>query len=242
MNKINFIKCPNATIASAKTAEIILATVRNNPQAVLGLATGSTPIETYKMLVRDANQKRISFSQCTTFNLDEYVGLKKADAAQSYRAFMNNQLFGPAHFNLDQTHFPIQWDQPVVANTDYTTYDAHIQAAGGIDVQLLGLGENGHIGFNEPGSSLTSLTRQVHLDAQTIKNNARFFKAINDVPTTAVSMGLQSILQARKIVLLALTPNKLSAINHLRTAQTFNRQWPCTALINHPDTTVIWVE
>lgn len=241
MNEIKFIECATAEEVAEQAAQPFLDAIKANPESVFGMATGSTPLGTYAVFVREAKAKRVSFSRCATFNLDEYVGLKPKDAAHSYRVFMNNNLFGPAGFNLDRTHFPFKWDEPIKPGTDFAAYDAHIAAAGGIDVQYLGVGENGHIGFNEPGSDISSRTRLVKLAEQTIKNNSRFFDSEEDVPKEAVSMGLGSILKARKIVLVANTKNKLKAIEALRNAQAFNPEWPCTALVAHPDVTVYWL-
>ena len=166
----------------------------------------------------------------TTFNLDEYLNLP-IDHEQTYRVFMNQQLFNHLNIPLEQTHFP-QLEQ---------NYDQFIESHGGIDIQILGIGTNGHIGFNEPGSAFNSLTRVVDLTSETISVNAKKFFAGNEdlVPKQAISMGIGSILKAQKIILLAFGPTKKEAMRTLKQVQDFDPDFPASALIKHPDVTII---
>ena len=195
---------------SKLAAEMIAKVVRAKPNAVLGLATGSTPVGTYKELIRMHKQEGLDFSQVTSFNLDEYVNVPPTHD-QSYRYFMNDNLFN--HINIDKkkTHVPDGMAKDIPAFCKW--YEEQILRAGGIDMQLLGIGGNGHIAFNEPGSSLGSRTRVKTLDAKTIKDNARFFKSIEEVPKYAITMGIGTIMEARMLILLANKENKADAIS-----------------------------
>ena len=201
--------CKTKEEASRKAADLIAALVKADPKCVLGLATGSTPVEMYKCLIADNKAKKISFKTVKTWNLDEYWGLAGTHD-QSYRYFMDKNLFDSIDINKKNTHvlngLAKDWKKEVAA------YEAAIAKAGGIDLQVLGIGSDGHIAFNEPGSALTSRTRIVSLTPQTIKDNARFFKKAADVPRQALSMGVGSIMEARRIVLLAFGENKAEAV------------------------------
>ncbi len=191
-------------------AQLIAEVVRKKPRAVLGLATGSTPIGTYKELIRMHKEEGLDFSQIVTFNLDEYVGLPP-DHPQSYRYFMNEQLFNHINIRMENTHIPNGMAKDLKAECE--KYEQMIKEAGGIDIQLLGIGANGHIAFNEPGSSLSSRTRIKTLTEKTRQDNARFFdNEINKVPKYAITMGIGTILEARKLILLASGENKADAI------------------------------
>jgi glucosamine-6-phosphate deaminase len=200
---------PTASAASQSVAQQIADAVRSQPAVVLGLATGGTPVETYRDLVRMHREQGLDFSAVTTFNLDEYVGLP-VDHACSYRRFMNEQLFDQLNIDPSHTHLPDGRASDLVQQA--ADYEADILAAGGIDLQLLGIGHNGHIAFNEPGSPIDSRTRVVELTDQTIENNARFFDSIDDVPRRAITMGIGTILESRAIVLLATGTGKASAV------------------------------
>lgn len=181
---------------SDRAAHIVADAIRRKPACVLGLATGSTPVGLYaRLLTMD-----VDFASVTTFNLDEYAGLA-ACHVQSYRYFMWQHLFTPAGMQPEQVHFPDEG------------YEEQIVRAGGIDLQILGIGSNGHIAFNEPGSPLDSRTRAVQLAAQTIRDNARFFDRAEDVPTEALSMGIGTILDARRILLMATGEAKGPAVS-----------------------------
>ena len=188
---------------------IDLINSKKNP--VIGLATGSTPLGVYKNLVNAYKNKEVSFAHVESFNLDEYVGLNE-DHNQSYRYFMNNNLFNHVDIDINKTSIP---SDDVISENHYSKYDDKIKEHGGIDIQLLGIGSNGHIAFNEPGTSFDSLTHIVTLKESTIKDNSRFFSSIDEVPTSAISMGLKSIMNARRIILMAFGKNKAQAIHDL---------------------------
>lgn len=192
-----------------RAANLIAQDMKGQPHYVLGLATGGTPLTLYKELVRRYKAKQLDFSTTISFNLDEYVGLKPTHP-QSYRSFMNKNLFKGININLDNTHVPDGMAKDLEAHC--LDYEDLIDKVGGIDCQVLGIGNNGHIAFNEPGSSLASRTRVVKLTKSTIDANKRFFKRRADVPTRAVTMGIGTILEARKIVLLACGSGKTAGI------------------------------
>ncbi len=200
---------PDATGVAQRAATLIAELVRRKPNAVLGLATGGTVVQCYQELIRLHQQEQLDFSQVRTFNLDEYVGLG-ADHPQSYRRFMHEQFF--QYVNLR----PENCFVPDGLASDYEAYCAwyehQIISAGGIDLQLLGIGRDGHIAFNEPGSSLGSRTRLKTLTQETIEDNARFFGSADQVPRTAVTMGVGTILESRKCLLLATGSSKAAAI------------------------------
>ena len=214
-------------------ANILIGKVKENPSCVLGLATGSSPLGIYKNLIEDCKNGEVSFKNVTTFNLDEYLGLD-GNHDQSYRYFMNVNLFDHIDINKVNTHVPSGF---VGSDEEASLYDVEIASKGGIDIQLLGLGSDGHIAFNEPGTPFNSLTHIAELTEQTITDNARFFERVEDVPTKACTMGLQSIMNAKKIVLIALGKNKIEAVNKLIHGE-IDIIWPCTILKNHPDVTI----
>ena len=221
--------------ASKFISDIFAEQIKNKNDSVLGLATGSTPELVYEFL----SKEKLDFSNIKSFNLDEYVGLKKELEDQSYRYFMNLHLFDKVNINKDNTFFPINSNEDCKEGKKFKAYDKQIKKAGGIDLQILGIGNNGHIAFNEPGSSIKSITRCISLTEDTIKANSRFFKSIDEVPTKAVSMGIKSILQSKKIILAAFGDNKKEALNKLINAKSFDQNWPCTALHDHPNVIVV---
>lgn len=194
---------------SRKAANIISAQVIMKPNAVLGLATGSTPVGAYEQLVEWYNKGDIDFSQVTSVNLDEYKGLS-GDNDQSYRYFMNKNLFD--HVNIDKARTFVPDGTEPDSKVACAKYNAIIDSVGGIDLQLLGIGGNGHIGFNEPASAFESLTHCVALKEDTIKANARFFETMDDVPKYAYTMGIKNIMSAKKVLLLASGKNKAKAV------------------------------
>jgi len=194
---------------SALAAQMIAALVRKKPDCVLGLATGETPVETYRQLIDLHRKDGLNFSQVTTFNLDEYVGLSP-DHSQSYRHFMNCELFDHINIDKSKTHVPDGMAKDLRGACE--AYEEEIERSGGIDLQLLGIGGNGHIAFNEPGSSLGSRTRIKTLDEKTIRDNARFFETPDEVPLYAVTMGIGTIMDARRLILLANSKSKRRAI------------------------------
>ena len=171
----------------------------SKPNAVLGFATGSTPLGLYAQLAKLVKEGKLSFAQASSFNLDEYVGLD-GEHDQSYRYFMNHNLFYHIDLPLERTRVPSGLD---TSAETAAAYDAAIEAAGGIDMQLLGIGNNGHIGFNEPGTPFGSITHMVELTDSTRQANKRFFASIDDVPTHAVTMGVKTVMNAKSVILMA---------------------------------------
>jgi glucosamine-6-phosphate deaminase len=194
---------------SEKGGEVIAALVATRPTCVLGLATGSTPVGTYRELARRHREEGLDFSRATTFNLDEYLGLAP-DHTQSYHHFMEENLF--RHVNIDPrlAHVPNGLAKDLDA--ECSGYEAMIRESGGIDLQLLGLGRDGHIGFNEPSSSLGSRTRIKTLAPETIEDNSRFFERLDEVPRFAITMGVGTIMEAKEILLLASGRSKAEAL------------------------------
>jgi len=181
-----------------KAAQRYVELLAKKPNAILGYATGSTPLGLYGELVRLNKEGALDYKDVTTFNLDEYVGLDGSHD-QSYRYFMNTNLFNHINIDLARTHVPSGLDIEAAAD-----YDKAIEAAGGIDLQLLGIGNNGHIGFNEPGTPFGSRTHLVELHESTRQANKRFFTSIDEVPTHAVTMGVRTVMNARSVILMAM--------------------------------------
>lgn len=201
---------PTPSAGSVIAARIIAKLVRSKPDCVLGLATGSTPLATYRELVRMHREESLDFSNVTTFNLDEYVGLPP-EHPQSYHAFMDEHLFRHINVAPRNIHIPDGTARNVPA--ECARYEASIIAAGGIDVQILGIGTDGHIGFNEPTSSLASRTRIKTLTEQTRADNARFFEGdLAKVPVHCITMGVGTIMDCRQVIMLAFGSNKAQAI------------------------------
>ncbi|MDA0657405.1 MAG: glucosamine-6-phosphate deaminase [Planctomycetota bacterium] len=190
-------------------ARIVAQTLNSKPNAVLGLATGSTPLGLYQELVRMHREEGLDFSQVVTFNLDEYVGLTKNDP-RSYYHFMRENLF--RHVNISPQNIYVPSGTTDNYHAFCAWYERRIVESGGIDLQVLGIGSDGHIAFNEPSSSLGSRTRIKTLAKQTIEDNARFFDRLEDVPIYAITMGVGTILEARRILLLANGTKKAPAV------------------------------
>ena len=205
------------------------------PTSKLGLATGGTMTEVYKYLVELLEKNQLDVSHVETFNLDEYVGLK-ASHQQSYHTYMNKVLFEQyPHFVKNHIHIPDGLSENLEVEAE--RYNNLLDERGPIDIQILGIGENGHIGFNEPGTDFNSETHVVNLTESTIKANSRFFDNEKDVPRQAVSMGLASILKAKRIILLAFGPKKKEAISKLLNEQV-TEDVPATILHTHPNVEV----
>ena len=220
-------------VARAAASEIT-GLVRQKPDAVLGLATGSTPVKTYAELVR-MNQEGLSFSGLTTFNLDEYWGLDGTHP-QSYRYFMNHAFFADTDIQMWNTHVPN--GMAVDADLECEAFETRIRACGGVDLWLLGIGRNGHIAFNEPGSAPDSRTRLVDLTESTIAANSRFFERVEDVPKQALTAGIATICEAKRIILLATGKDKAKAI--ARAVQGVpHSSCPASFLQTHSDCTFI---
>lgn len=220
----------------SKLAAINIKDVINkNPNAILGLATGGTPLGTYKQLIKMNKENEIDFSKVTTVNLDEYVGLSEKDP-QSYRYFMNENLFNHVNIKKENTFIPNGLAKDIQEETK--NYDKKIDELGGIDIQILGIGTNGHIAFNEPGDVLTSGTHLTNLTQSTINANSRFFSSIDEVPKTAITMGLGQIMKSKKILLLAHGENKAEVIKQVLSGKITSNN-PATMLQMHTDVTII---
>lgn len=194
---------------SRKAANIISAQVIMKPNCVLGLATGSTPIETYDQLVEWYNKGDLDFSEVTTVNLDEYKGLPRTND-QSYYYFMHQHLFDRVNIDPERTNVPNGMEPD--AEKECGRYEELIRSLGGVDLQLLGLGHNGHIGFNEPGEAFEKETHCVDLTESTIEANKRFFASADDVPKQAYTMGIKTIMQAKKILIVVNGENKADIV------------------------------
>ena len=213
-----------AQLAAQRYVELL----SDKPNAILGYATGSTPLGLYAELVKLNKSGDITFKDVTTFNLDEYVGLDGTHD-QSYRYFMDKNLFEHIDIDMAKTHVPSGIDIEKAAE-----YDAEIEKAGGIDLQLLGIGNNGHIGFNEPDTPFGSITHKVELTESTREANKRFFNSIDEVPTHAVTMGIKTVMNARKIILIALGTAKAPIIRETIKGEVTPRV-PASVLQLHPD-------
>ncbi|QRG66508.1 glucosamine-6-phosphate deaminase [Brevibacillus choshinensis] len=220
---------------SKQAARLIADEVKQRPDTVLGLATGGTPVGMYRELIAIHQKEGVDFSQASSFNLDEYVGLS-GQHPQSYRAYMDENLFD--HINLPREKTNVPHGDAADLGAECKRYEQAIAAAGGIDIQVLGIGNNGHIGFNEPGSAKDTTTRVVQLTSSTIEANARYFDTIEEVPTQAISMGIRTILSAKKIVLLASGKAKAEAVQHMLEGE-MTSDVPASLLQQHPDVTVI---
>lgn len=223
---------------SRSAANLISAQVILKPDSVLGLATGSSPVGTYRQLIDWYKKGDVDFDKVISINLDEYVGLSAKDE-QSYRRFMNENFFDHINIRQENTFVP----DGCAKNLDAAckAYDAHIEAVGGIDLQLLGIGLDGHIGFNEPDDVFVKNTHVVTLDPSTIKANARFFENEEQVPRRAITMGMVSIMQAKKIVLIANGAAKRDILEKAFFGPITPRI-PASILQLHPDITVIYSE
>jgi len=208
---MEIVVCKTKEEASKLAADMITAAVIKNPKTVLGLATGSTPVLMYDEMAKAVKAKKVSYREVKSWNLDEYVGLAGTHD-QSYRYFMNENLFKKIDIKISNTHVLNGLAKNL--EKECKSYESQIKKAGGIDIQVLGIGSDGHIAFNEPGTSLQSRTSCVYLTPSTIKDNARlFFKGNEDeVPTRALSMGVGTICEARKCILLAFGKGKANAI------------------------------
>lgn len=220
---------------SKLAAGILRQQLLSKPNSVLGLATGSTPVGTYKELVRLHKEEGLDFSQVVTFNLDEYLGLPPSHN-QSYRYFMDENLFKHINVPTGNIHVPYGHAESVMEFCSW--YEGQIKAAGGIDIQLLGIGGDGHIAFNEPGSSLGSRTRLKTLTEQTIKDNARFFNNEDEVPRFAITMGVGTIMEADRIILLASGRSKAAIVAEAIEGP-ITSQVTASALQMHRDVVVI---
>lgn len=235
---MRFITVDSYEKLSRQAANVISAQIVAKPNCVLGLATGSSPIGTYKELIRRYNNGDLDFSEVTSINLDEYVGLDGTNE-QSYRYFMNDNLFKHVNIDINNTFVPDGCTQDTDA--ECAAYDKRIKAYGGIDLQLLGIGLDGHIGFNEPDEVFIKETHVVDLDESTIKANARFFENEDAVPKKAITMGMLSIMQAKKVLLIANGKAKKEILEKAFFGP-ITPLVPASILQLHPDLTVIYSE
>lgn len=235
---MNYIVVDSYKELSRKAAQIIASVVTLKPDCVLGLATGSSPVGTYDRLTEMYENGELDFSRVTSVNLDEYVGLDGTND-QSYRYFMNKNLFDRVNIDKSRTFVPNGLATDPAAEGE--AYDNHIKALGGIDIQLLGIGLDGHIGFNEPDSFFTKETHLVKLHESTIEANSRFFASKDEVPTTAITMGMGSIMQAKRVLLIA-NGAKKKEIMEKAFFGPITPEVPASILQMHPDLTVIYCE
>lgn len=232
---MNIIKVKNYDEMSDKACQFIAERLNNLKDPVFGLATGSTPEGLYERLIKQYKENEISFKDVTTFNLDEYIGLP-ADHPNSYHYFMGEKLFSHIDINPDQTHLPNGVADDL--NKECKDFEDLIKQAGGINLQLLGLGTNGHIAFNEPGSKFDGRTAIVDLAQETLEANARFFDSIEDMPTQAVTMGIGSIMEADEILLLVSGDSKAEALAHVINGEV-TEEFPASILQKHTNVTII---
>ncbi len=220
---------------SQRAFQFIKNKIEKTPVLKLGFATGGTPQKTYELLIEDFQKNGTSYKSIISFNLDEYIGLSK-EHPNSYHQYMEQKLFQYIDIEKENIHLPNG------VTTDITkeclNYENLIEEKGGIDLQILGIGENGHIGFNEPGTSFDTLTHVVKLAQSTREANARYFSNIADVPTHAITMGIQTILKSKEILLLVSGENKAFAIKRLLT-EDLSIDFPASALKKHPRVTII---
>ena len=229
------IKAKDYAGMSRKAANIVSATVILHPSCVLGLATGSTPIGMYQQLAQWYEKGDLDFKRVRSVNLDEYVGLDP-DNDQSYHYFMNHNFFRNINIGASNTSVPNGMAKDIEA--ECKRYDRHIEMLGGIDLQVLGIGNNGHIGFNEPEDAYEKQTHLVDLTEDTIQANARFFSNIDEVPKQAITMGIKSIMQAKRILLLASGEAK-AGIMYEALFGPITPKVPASVLQLHPDCTVV---
>ncbi|WP_188454148.1 glucosamine-6-phosphate deaminase [Virgibacillus oceani] len=232
---MEIIKVKDYQDMSREACSLLVDTINKKPNSVLGLATGSTPEGLYQQLIKKYQQKEVSFQQAKTFNLDEYVGIA-SDDPNSYYYFMNEKLFNHIDIQKGNTHIPNGMAEDM--DQECRDYEQLIRKAEHMDIQLLGLGLNGHIGFNEPGTPLTSRTHIVELDESTRMANARFFNTMNEVPKKAITMGIDTIMESKKIMLLVSGEKKAGAVKRLVDGD-ITEEFPASILQKHHDVTVI---
>ncbi|MDR2533106.1 MAG: glucosamine-6-phosphate deaminase [Oscillospiraceae bacterium] len=232
---MKIINTANYEEMSRAVADLILEEVRSNPKTVLGLATGSTPLGAYSLLANAYKSGAADFSGVVSVNLDEYCGLAP-DNHQSYRYFMDKNLF--SHINIDRANTHVPDGTALNPEAEAERYEKLIESLGGIDLQLLGLGHNGHVAFIEPGDEFPAKTRHVYLDEQTIKANSRFFERHEDIPESAISIGIKAIMGAEKIIL-AVSGNDKANILKKSLYGAITPQVPASVLQLHNNLTII---
>ena len=232
---IKVITCKDYEEVSDRAAEIMLDVVKNNPKAILGLATGSSPIGLYQRMIKDHQENGTSYAEITTFNLDEYVGLEQ-EHPQSYYTFMHQNLFNHIDIKKENVNLPSVQGEDMQANCD--AYN-ELLSKYKIDLQLLGIGSNGHLAFNEPGTPFDSVTQVVDLLDSTIQDNARFFdNDMSKVPTQSITMGIKNVMDAKRILLIASGKNKAEAIYQTVKGEV-STDCPASILQRHPDVTIV---
>lgn len=232
---MRILKVKNYDEMSKKAAAVIAAQIVAKPDSVLGLATGSTPIGTYQYLVKKYQERELDFSGIKTANLDEYKGLTKEND-QSYYYFMNTNLF--QHVNIDMNNTNIPNGMAEDADAECSRYEEVIKELGGVDLQLLGLGHDGHIGFNEPEDHFAKQTHFVDLTEMTIEANKRFFTSADDVPKQAFTMGIGTIMRAKKVLMIVSGKDKAAILKEALYGPV-TPQVPASILQFHPDAIVI---
>jgi glucosamine-6-phosphate deaminase len=220
---------------SKKAAAMVCSQVILKPDCVLGLATGDTPLGMYKELIKMYENREVDFSDVTIFNLDEYCNLSR-ESPQSYHYYMHHNFIKHINIKKKNTHIPNGMAKDI--DEECRKYEQKIKNKGGIDLQVLGIGANGHIGFNEPDINFEAETHLVELDEITIEANSRFFSSRDDVPTTAISMGIKTIMQSKKLLLLANGEAKAAAI-YKTVKGKISPEVPSTIIQLHPDITLI---
>lgn len=228
------IRCKNYDEASKIASDILIQQIKEKPNCILGLATGSSPIGTYQKLIEAYQQNIISFKDVQTYNLDEYIGISRQNN-QSYYYFMHDHLFH--HVDILESNIHIPYAQKN-HEEEACKYYSDALNANQVDIQLLGIGANGHIGFNEPGTSFDQETFIVTLTEKTRKDNQRFFSSLDEVPTQAITMGIKNIMNAKKIVLIATGEGKKEAVKRLL-SNDISKDFPASALHLHSDVIVI---
>lgn len=232
---MKIIKAQDYEDMSVKAAAFVIRHLKQNPAINIGFATGGTPIGLYEQLIKDHTSHQTSYQQVTSFNLDEYLGLT-SDHPQSYHFYMREHLFN--HINIKDDRIFIPESNTSEPGAACAAYEDALHTHGGIDLQILGIGSNGHIGFNEPGTDFQSTTHIVTLEETTRKANARFFNSLAEVPTQAITMGIASIMRSKEILLLISGQSKKHALHHLLHGEE-TEDVPASILKRHPYVTVI---
>jgi glucosamine-6-phosphate deaminase len=232
---MKIIEVKNYQEMSGIAAKYIIEKVQANPNLHLGLATGGTPVGIYSNLIEDHKKNGTSYSNVTTFNLDEYVGIT-GENPNSYRYYMDDHLFN--HIDLQKSNTYVPRGNAADIQKECVDYEELMAMHGGVDLQILGIGSNGHIGFNEPGTAFSSKTHIVTLAPSTRKANARFFNSLEEVPTEAITMGISTIMKSKEILLLISGESKSEALRRLLTGGV-DESFPASVLKNHPCVTII---
>lgn len=233
--KLKILKVKDYEEMSKKACSVLLEKINALDNPVLGMATGSTPEGLYQQLIRAYHEGKVSFKQVSTFNLDEYVGIDRENP-NSYHYYMKDKLFGHIDLLPENAHLPN--GNAADLELECWEYETQIRKAGQIDLQVLGLGLNGHIGFNEPGTPFSSRTQVIDLEESTRQANARFFASLNEVPTQAITMGIDTIMESKQILLLVSGKKKSDAFARLIKGEV-SEDFPASILHRHPNVVII---